>query len=118
MKTTKTNYKAFIEEISDEVSEGILTQKDSVQILRADKPIYDNYCPIVDWYHDAYTMDEELNTPLEEMYLEEEFTKEEWEEMKQDQEALKKQYKEDFPKLTSITVKEVLTEMKQIQKLF
>ncbi len=117
MKNT-LNYKELMKEINDEVSEGMLTMKDSIQLLRDETPVFENYCPIIDWYYDEFTMKEELDTPLEEMYLEEEFSKEDWAEMKKEREAYKKQYESDQPRLVSMTVKDTLTEMKQIQKLF
>lgn len=113
----KVNYKELIEEISDEVKEGILTPEDTIQILRDTTPVFENYCPVIDWYYDDYTMNEELNTPLEDMYLPEEFSTEEWEQMKSDNEELKKQYAADKESLVSMKVKDILTEMKQIQKL-
>lgn len=118
MKNMKTAYKAMVEEISMEVEEGILTEKDQIQILRAEQPIYENYCNILDWYYDEYTMEEDLNTPLEETYLPEEFSEEEWKQMEKDMADMKAQYEADKAKLVSLTVKEVLTEMKQMQKLF
>ncbi len=118
MKQTAENYKALIEEISDEVKEGFLTEKDRIQILRSEQPVFQDYCPIIDWYHDSHAMEEELALPLEEMYMEEEFSKEEWKEMKEDLAGYKKKYEADRDKLEEITVKAALTEMKQMQKLF
>lgn len=118
MAKTKIDYKDLMEELNAEVKEGILTLADSIQILRAEAPAFENYCPITDWYYDAYTMEEEFSTPLEEMYMPDEFTKEEWAEMKKEEQELKEQYESDKDKLVSMKVKDVLTEMKQIQKLF
>jgi len=114
----KIDYKELLSEIEEEVKEGILTLGDTIQILRDKTPAVENYCPIIDWYYDDFAMNEELSTPLEEMYLPEEFTKEEWAEMEKEQAELKKQYEEDKPDLLSVKVKDVLTEMKQMQKLF
>ncbi|MDO4976008.1 MAG: hypothetical protein Q4E53_01985 [Eubacteriales bacterium] len=110
-------YEQLLLEINEEVNEGGLTLKNTIQILRDSKPIFQDYCPIIDWYYDALTMEEELSVSLEEMYLPEEFSKEEWQEMKEEQEAYKKQYEADQPNLLAMSVKDVLTEMKQIQKL-
>lgn len=118
MAKPKIDYKELLEEINFEVSEGVLTPNDSIQILRGSEPVFENYCEIIDWYYDDFTMNEEISTPLEEMYLPEEFSKKEWDEMKLEQEELKKQYLEDKPNLIEMKVKDVLTEMKQIQKLF
>lgn len=117
MAKKKNIYEEFIAEINEEVEEGSLTLKDSIQILRDSKALINDYCPIIDWYYDEYTMKEELSISLEEMYLKEEFSKEEWQEMKKEQEAYKKQYESDQSNLITMKVKDVLTEMKQIQKL-
>ncbi len=114
----KLNYKGLMQEINEEVKEGVITQNDTIQVLRDDTPIFQEYCPIIDWYYDAFTMKEELETPMEEMYLPEEFSKEEWASMVKEQAEYKAQYQSDQPKLTSMKVKDVLTEMKQMQKLF
>lgn len=117
MSKIKFSYKDLMNEINDEVTEGVLTPNDTIQVLRGEKPVFETYCPIIDWYYDAFTMKEEMETPIEEMYMAEEFTKEEWDEMVKEQEEFKKQYEIDQPKLTEMKVKDVLTEMKQIQKL-
>lgn len=118
MKKFAERYRSIIKEINEEVSEGVLQAGDEIQILREEKPVFQDYCEIIDWYYDEYTMKEELETPLEEMYLPEEFSKKEWEMMKKEQKEYKEQYKADLPKLQKMTVKAVLTEMKQMQKLF
>lgn len=118
MKKMIAAYKELMEEINSEVTEGLLAPGDTLQILRQKTPAFEGYCPITDWYYDEYTMKQELETPLEEMYMPEEFTKEEWAEMKADQEAYKKQYESEKADLVPMKVKDVLTEMKQMQKLF
>lgn len=114
----KINYKELIDEINDEVKEGVLVPEDTIQILRDKTPVFENYCPVIDWYYDEFIMNEEINTPLEEMYLPEEFTPDEWAQMKADNEELKKQYEADKESLVTVKVKDILTEMKQMQKLF
>lgn len=118
MKEIITNYKAIMAEISEAMEDGVITEKDQIQLLRADKAAFQDYRPVVDWYYDAFTMKEELELPLEEMYMKEEFSAKEWAEMKKDQAEYKKQYEEDLPKLQTMGVKEALTEMKQMMKLF
>lgn len=114
----KISYNGLIKEINSEVEEGVLSPNDTIQILRDETPAFENYFKVIDWYYDDFIMQEELDTPLEEMYLPEEFSDEEWKDMKKEQEELKVQYFEDKPKLTSVKVKDILTEMKQMQKLF
>lgn len=92
--------------------------KHSYVSVNCPEPVFEGYCPIVDWYYDSYVMNEEVNTPLEEMYLPEEFSDEEWAQMKEDYAQLKNQYQADKPNLVEIKVKDALTEMKQMQKLF
>lgn len=118
MAKVKIDYKSLIDEISEEVKEGVLSEKDTVQVLRAKEPVFEGYRPVEDWYYDDYTMNMELDTPVEEMYMEDEFSKEELEEMKQEQKELKAQYEADKPSLEQIEVKALLTEMKQMEKLF
>ncbi len=113
----KVNYKDLIDEINSEVAEGVLTSGDTIQVLRDEKPVYESYCAIIDWYYDEFAMEEEFETPIEEMYMVDEFTKDEWDLMVQEQEEFKKQYEADKPKLVNMKVKDVLTEMKQMQKL-
>lgn len=118
MGNPSINYKDIIDEINYELKEGVLFPEDSIQILRSTDALMDDYFPIVDWYYDEYLMNEELNTPLEEMYMEEEFSKEEWAEMKKELAEHNAQYQADKPNLVTIKVQDALTEMKQIQKLF
>lgn len=118
MKETIALYKDITREINSEVKEGVLFPDDSIQILRAEKPVFQDYCPIKDWYYDEFLIKEELYTPLEEMYMPEEFSDAEWKQMKEEQEELRAQYEKDQPKLVSMKIKDVLTEMKQMMKLF
>ena len=117
MKIT-LDYDELIKEMEAEIKEGGLSQKDTIQILRDEKAVYENYCPIIDWYYDKAAMVEEMETPLEEIYLQEEFSKEEWAQLKRDHADYKKQYQEDRDRLMDMKVKDVLTEMKQMMKLF
>ncbi len=118
MKEFINSYKALMIEIAADVAEGVITEKDTIQVLRAQEPVVQDYCPIKEWYYDAYAMKQELELSLEEMYLKEEFSDAEWEDMKVQQEEYRKQYEADQPNLTEISVKDVLTEMKQMVKLF
>lgn len=96
-------YKELLEELNAEVAEGVLSLEDTIQIIRDDKELMPTYYPIIDWYYDAFTMKQEIDTPLEEM--------------KKSHEAYKAQYEADAPKLKEMKLKDALTEMKQIQKL-
>lgn len=118
MKKLVANYKSILAELNDDVKEGILTPKDDIQILRGEEPVFQEYKAIEDWYFDSFIMKEELETPLEEMYMKEEFSEEEWKEMAKQQADYKEQYEKDQPKLVTMKVKDVLTELKQMQKLF
>ncbi len=118
MKKMISDYKAMIEDISAEVKEGMLTEDKMIQILREDKAIVQDYRPISDWYYDAPTMEDEIGVPFEEMYMEDEYPKEEMAEMKKQFLAYKAQYEAEKNKLEEISVKAALTEMKQMIKLF
>lgn len=114
----KIDYRDILDELNSEIEEGVLSLEDTIQILRGSEPVVESYHAIVEWYYDSYLMDEEVNTPVEEMYLPEEFSADEWKQMKEDHAALKAQYEKDKPNLIEIKVKDALTEMKQMQKLF
>ncbi|NLG16675.1 MAG: hypothetical protein GX556_05020 [Fibrobacter sp.] len=48
------DYSILIREIQEELEEGVLSESDFVQILRAPEPLRGlEYRPIVDWYYDA-----------------------------------------------------------------
>lgn len=117
MKNMVKNYKELVSEISNEVSEGVLNEKDMIQILRAEKAVVQDYHPIIEWYYDSFVMEEELDSSLEDMYMKDEFSEDEWDKMAKEMQAYKKQYLADQPKLIVMGVKETLTEMKQMIKL-
>lgn len=118
MKKLMQSYKDFIEELTYEVSEGVLKEGDQIQVLRAETPIVQDYRPVVDWYYDAYTMEQELSIPLEDLCEQDDYSKEEWADMLKNQEAYKQQYESEKDRLELAKVKDVLTEMKQMVKLF
>lgn len=118
MKKMISDYKAMIEDITAEVTEGMISEKNMIQVLREAKAIVQDYRPIIDWYYDADTMQDEVGIPFEEMYMEDEYPKEEMAEMKKQFLAYKAQYEAEKDKLEEISVKAALTEMKQMIKLF
>lgn len=118
MKKLVENYKNILAELNADVKEGILTPKDDIQVLRGENPVFQDYKAIEDWYFDAFVMAEEFETPLEEMFMKEEFSEEEWKAMEKEQADYKEQYEKDQSKLITMKVKDVLTELKQMQKLF
>lgn len=118
MKEFVQNYKEMIEDISYEVSEGVLKEMDQIQVLREENAVMQDYRPVVDWYYDAYTMEQDLNIPLEDLCDQEEYSKEEWADMLENQKAYKAQYEAEKDHLELVAVKDILTEMKQMVKLF
>lgn len=117
MKKLMEIYKEFVEEISYEIAEGVLKEEDQIQILRGEEAVVQDYRPLIDWYYDAYTMEQEL-VPLEDLCEEGDYSKEEWADMFANHEAYKKQYEEEKDRLEVVKVKDILTEMKQMIKLF
>lgn len=58
------DYQEMIQELKEEINDGILSPTDDIQILRSSKTIGDNYKPIIDWYYDDNTMVEISETDL------------------------------------------------------
>lgn len=94
------DYQELIDELKDEVGDGILQKSEIIQVLRANKAIEGEYFPIIDWHYKQSTMAVDLakdNTD----------TKEEV--------AIKKvitdQYHQDQPSLKDMTVEACLAEM-------
>lgn len=94
------DYDELINEIEEEIEDGILTLEDSVQILRAKESINGEYFPIIDWYYSEEDMKELLKVDMFE-------SKEE----KKERESIEESYAEDCFNLESITVKDFLKEM-------
>ena len=85
-RKTSYDYSDLISELSEELSDGILSLDDTIQILRADEEITRYYRPIIDWYYS----DERMVSHPD-----------------------KVQYEHDKPKLISITVVDCLNEMER-----
>lgn len=49
------DYSVIQKEINEELADGTVKLSTVIQVLRTDKPIYDNYHPIIDWYYDDKT---------------------------------------------------------------
>lgn len=58
------DYEEMIQELQEELSDGILSLTDNIQILRDDKDIGYGYRPIIDWYYDDNTMTDDLNADI------------------------------------------------------
>ena len=98
------DYTELIQEIKQEINEGILTLNDKIQILRG--PSQNDYKPIIDWYYNHHTMSKDLTPDIYDN--ENEIAK---------LNLLKKQYKTDKPNLITITVAAALKEMKRLNKI-
>ena len=46
------DYSRLIKELNEEISSGSLTLKSFIQVLREEKPAFESYRPIIDWYYD------------------------------------------------------------------
>lgn len=97
------DYSILIREIQEELEEGVLSESDSVQILRAPDPLQGlGYRPIVDWYYDVNTM-REMASP--EFMDDEEDDKE--------RKGMVLNYFRDFEHLETIGVSDLLAEMEE-----
>lgn len=101
------DYEEIIQELKEELKDGMFTLSDTIQVLRSDNTIEDGYRPIIDWYYDDMVMAETLANDL----LDDEEDLEE-------KRNLKKQYENDKLYLESITVKQCLNEMEEKMNLF
>ena len=45
------DYSRIINELNEEIRDGMLTPKSFIQILREDHPVFEMYRPIIDWYY-------------------------------------------------------------------
>jgi hypothetical protein len=96
----KYDYQELIDEIKDEIGDGLLKKSSIIQILRDEKAEKDGYFPIIDWFYNKSTMAIELAPDKSD-------TKEEINEKK----MIREQYQQDEPFLTNITVEACLAEM-------
>lgn len=46
------DYSRLIKELNEEISSGSLTLKSFIQVLREERPVFETYRPIIDWYYD------------------------------------------------------------------
>lgn len=89
------NYLPLMQEIKEEIEDGVLHPDDVIQIVRADYDIL-GYRPIIDWY----------------------YNKEEMEDMKMFMSSEEKErYLNDFHELEEISVKNCISEMYAVNKL-
>jgi len=97
------DYSILIREIQEELEEGVLSESDFVQILRAPEPLQGlGYRPIVDWFYDVDTM-RKMASPE---FMEDEEDDEDRKEMVRD-------YFRDFKHLKTICVSDLLAEMEE-----
>lgn len=89
------NYLPLMQEIKEEIEDGVLHPDDVIQIVRADYDIL-GYRPIIDWY----------------------YNKEEMEDMKMFMSSEEKErYLNDFNELEEISVKNCIAEMYAVNRL-
>ena len=89
------NYLPLMQEIKEELEDGVLHPDDMIQIVRADYDIL-GYRPIIDWYYGKKEMEnmKKFMSPEE-----------------------KERYLQDFEKLEAISVKNCIAEMYAVNKL-
>ena len=100
------DYEEMIQELKEDVSDGVLSLTDTIQILRSDKDIYNGYRPIIDWYYN----DERIADDLKLDVFDDE---QEIEEKRQ----IKEQYEKDKPNLLNILVGNCILEMEERNKI-
>lgn len=98
--STVYDYQELIDDLKEEIGEGILKKSSIIQILRADEAEKDGYVPIIDWFYNKETMKIELAPDKTD-------TKEEI----KDKKMILDQYRQDEPFLKDITVEACLAEM-------
>lgn len=99
----KYNYSEIITELEEEIEDGILTLDDTIQILRDDKTLYDNYYVVVDWYYSDDTMMEIIKEIENCIDIE----------CRNDKKAIEI-YFEDKENLEEVTVREILSELIEV----
>ena len=101
------DYSILIREIQEELEDGVLSESDFVQIMRAPDPLPGFGChPIIDWYYDVKTM-REMASPE---FMDDEEDDEERKEMVQN-------YFRDFEHLETIGVSDFLAEMEEWNRI-
>lgn len=99
------DYEELIQEIKEEIADGILKLTDDIQVLRTDEFNVD-YKPIIDWYYPPTQMENILKPDI---FDDEEEVAE--------LEELKAQYELDMPNLETIMVGNCLIEMEEMNAI-
>jgi len=100
VQTMEYDYQELIDELKEEISDGLLKKSSVIQVLRADQPEKNGYVPIIDWFYNKQTMEIELAPDKTD-------TKDEILEKK----MIREQYKQDEPLLKDMTLEACLAEM-------
>lgn len=96
----KEEYQELIDELKDEMGDGLLNKNSVIQVLRDEKADQFGYFPIIDWYYNKQTMIQELAPD-----------KTDSKEDIKDKQLIKQQYDLDLPFLKDMTVEACLAEM-------
>lgn len=89
------DYSELLQEIKEEVEDGIILVTDSIQVLRGKKLPGTDYSPIIDWYYSEEVMEEDLKEYPE----------------------LKEQYEKDKPFLEKMWIADATAEMMEWDKV-
>ena len=100
------DYSRIINELNEEIRDGILTPKSFIQILREDHPVFEMYRPIIDWYYDDKMTKENFAPDIFDS-----------EDEKKKKKFLEFIYNKDKEKLEQITVEKCLYELEQMNTL-
>jgi|GEM_PF-2300473 len=111
------DYKELIIELQDLLELREITESAIINIVRdASRDIAGTgYHPIIDFYLPG--AEKEVYEPLENLYIREEYTDDEWNKMLADRDSMIRQYENDLPKFEKASVLAVLTEMMQWDSL-
>lgn len=100
------DYSILIKELKTEIADGVLTPKSFIQVLREEKPVFELYRPIINWYYDDKRTKESLAPNI----------------LDSDDEIREKKfleflYNRDKKSLEQITVEKCLYELEQMNSL-
>ena len=101
------DYSEFLQELKEDIEDGLLRISDTVQVLRAEKSIWKEYRPVIDWYYG----DESTQDPLRYFDAIDALDPETLQEDLKGFEARAEQHRKDLPKLEEILVEDLIEEM-------
>ena len=99
------DYTELISELAEEISLGILTQNEAIQVVRSERDAGNDYRPIIDWYYSEAKMIKLLEVDATDSEFE----------LKEKQ-KMKNQYNKNKHLMREILVSECMNEMQNKNK--